>query len=504
VQERAYPVGTRWSGRHPADTRPRNFMLARWRWIVAVTFVVVAAAGYFSYSRTPTYKSSADVLVQPRVFAVGTAPQVPDMGSEQAVAESTAVLQLAATALKVPISTLQNGLSVGVPLNTHVLHISYTSSDPAIAQQRAQAVATAYVRYWISQQPPLADGKAAKNGQPVLKSSVISAAKLPSAPASPNHKTDLAIALIVGLALGIGTAYLRDRLDDRLRGASDLEQCSGSAVLAVVPRAGLLARRRSPVLHESYSRGAIVYADLAGYLLRIAAQRPGKTVLVTSPVGDRQLSVSANLAVALADCGKQVILVQADLRRSPGGELFDADPHRGLAAAIDGRIGLTEALQQTPIPGLQVMPAGNAGSHINSALQSPQLRQLIRRLRTSADVVVIDGPPALAGADAAALTDNADLVLVAADGHRTTRAQMRAAARQLRPVHAKIVGSLLDNVRGRPRFTPARAAGGAPRDRLGRRQPDTPFLVGIDGADVDGQNIQHANGWVRSAPSSKR
>jgi Mrp family chromosome partitioning ATPase len=471
-------------------------MLARWKWILLVTLAVVAAASALSWSRTPTYRSSADVLVQPRVFAVGTAPQVPDMGSEQALAKSTAVLDIAAKALRMPVADLKKGLSVGVPLNTHVLRIGYVSSSPAQAQLRAQAVASAYVRYWIAQQPPL---RGAGGSQGFLKSSVISNAQRPSAPSSPKHNVDVAIAVLIGLALGIGTAFLRDRLDDRLRGAPDLEFLGGAPVIGLIPPVRRWLPSRAPVLRDPDSPGSVAYSDLARHLLRLAANRSARTILVTSPVGDAQAGSSTNVAVALAEAGRSVVLVHADLRGGHPPAAFGVDPECSLAAVIAGRIGLTEAVHDTSIPGLQVIPAGRVEGNVGAALHSTELRQAMRRLRTTADIVVIDAPPALAGPDLTSLSDLADLVVLVGDDRRTTRRQVQAAARQLQPIRSKIAGSVLENFRAALRGPAGASRPSRPRTPL-RPQP----LVEPPASTPPDDLADHANGWADPATIAKR
>src|SRR4051794_12622583 len=499
----AYPSGLRWAGRHPIGGGPGNFLVSRWRWILFVALTVVGVATVFSYSRTPTYRSSADVLVQPRLFAAGTAPQDPDMGSERALAESTVVLQIAADALNVPVTALENGLSISVPLNTHLLHVAYASTDPGRAQKRAQAIAAAYVRYWVSEQPPLANSSA---GQVILKSAVISAAKHPSTPASPKHNVDIAIAVLIGLAVGIGTAYLRDRMDDRLRGAFELERYADAPVLALMPPVKRLGGRRRSVLRERQSRGAVAYADLAALLLRTAVQRPAQTLLVTSPVGDAQTGASANLAAALAESGREVVLIQANLRW-PADAAFGLDPERSLAAVLEGSIALTDAVQATSVPRLRVLPTGRLGGNVGAALHGTQLRHALRRLRSSADIVVIDGPPILAGADIATFTEMADLIVLVAHGRRTTRAQIRAAAEQLRPLGPKLVGCILENARGnRQLWTRRFTDGPVHRDvrSLRRQEWPAPTLPERPNAADAEPELEPPNGWTHAVPNGKR
>jgi polysaccharide biosynthesis transport protein len=497
----------RWSGPTPVRRGARGLFVTRWRWMALVTLVVVAGAALLSWSRTPTYRAAADVLVQPRLYAAGTPPQVPDMGSEKAAAASTVVLEIASQSLGVPADRLSHGLSVSVPLNTHVLHIAYASTDARQSQQRAQAIAAAYASYWLAQQPPIDPGtKAGPATAGILKTAVITPATRPTAPASPNHLVDIGIALIIGLLLAVGTAYLRDRLDDRLRGPDEFEENGGGPVLALVPAAdrvrGDLVVTRSPG-----SPGAEAYRELRTLLLRVSAQRGAKSLLVTSPTGDAQTAVSANVAVTLAQAGRRVVLVHADLRRPHGHELFGIDEAPGLADVLEGRASLTEVLRQPEIPGPQILPAGLLTSDVGTALHASPLRQVLQRLSTSADIVVIDAPPVLAGADIATMVELADMVLMVGDALRTTRAQVRAAAGQLAHVREKLIGCVLDNFGRRARLVtpPLSLVTGRDDHADTRTMPDDGdagqrLPSGVDVATSAPSGPEHANG--RETPAT--
>jgi succinoglycan biosynthesis transport protein ExoP len=443
------PIGRTVSPK-PARRGARGLLVARWPWLAVVTLIVVAVAAAVSWSRTPTYRATAEVLVQPRLFAAGTPPQAPDMGSEKAAAGSTVVLDIAARALGVPADQLDSGLSVSVPIETHVLRISYSSANADQARERAQAVATAYVSYWREQQPSLNTATGRTNRADILSTTVITPAKRPTSPSSPNHVIDIGIALIIGLLLAGGTAYLRDRLDDRLRGPDEFEDNSGAPVLGLVPAGGTKA---DPVVARiPGSPGAEAYRELRTMLLRVAEQRGAKALLITSPTGDAQTTVSANVAVALAQVGLRVVLVQADLRRPHGHELFGVKQVPGLGDVLEGRASLPDVLHQPEIPGPQVVPAGQLNGDVRTALHMSAWREVIRTLTSSADLVVIDGPAALAGADIATMLEVADMVLMVADARRTTRGQVRAAGAQLGHVSEKLIGGVLVNFGRRHRL----------------------------------------------------
>src|SRR5882762_378011 len=261
----------------------RGFIVARWKWIALITLVSIGAAVFVSWSQTPTYRATAEVLVQPRLFSAGTAPQVPDMGTEKSVATSGAVLHRASQIAGVPIAQLSHGLSVSVPLNTTVLQVAYSSPDPAQAQRRAQAVAEAYTSYSQAQQPTSRSLPRTAAGE-IVGATIITAAARPSSPAGPNHVVDLIIATVIGLLVAIGTAFARDRFDDRLRAPQEFDEFGGGPVLAVIPavRPGRGAARNALVMVRSpESAAAHAYQDLRTRVFRAASQRSAKTLLVT-------------------------------------------------------------------------------------------------------------------------------------------------------------------------------------------------------------------------------
>jgi polysaccharide biosynthesis transport protein len=514
-----------WSGRRSARRGARGargLFVSRWRWLILVTMVVAGAAAMLSYSRTPTYKSAADILVQPRLFAAGTAPQAPDMGSEKAAAGSTVVLDIAARALGVPTDTLAKGVSVSVPLNTDVLHVSCASVDPRYAQQCAQAVATAYVSYWLAEQPSLDPRTSARPTRAqILNTSVITPAKLPTAPASPNHVVDIGIAVIIGLLLAAGTAYVRDRLDDRLRGPDELEENGGGSVLGVVP-AGSRGRSDPIVVRRPDTPGAEAYRELRILLMRIAEQRAAKSLLVTSPTGEVQTTVSANVAASFAMTGRRVILVHADMRHPRGHESFGDGQGLGLADVLEGRADLASVLTQAETPGLQVIAAGVLVGDIGTALHPARLGEVVGRLSAAADIVVIDAPAALAGSDIATMVEVVDMVLLVGDARGTTRAQVRAASDRLAHVRQKLIGCVLVNYGRRIRIvTPPLSVITGHEDHVSlphRRDQDENGQAEDDGSagparwlldplggplEFTEHSVDQANGWQRPATSAE-
>lgn len=459
-----------------------SFLRANVGWILLVTTLVVLGAAAISWSRTPIYQSHADVLVQPRIYTEAAAPQAPDMGTEKAVAASGQVLDIASRALDVPAEALAGGLSVTVPLDTHILEIGYSSADAAEAARRAQGLADAYVSYWIEQQPTATASKtAASAAVAVTKTAVITTAKQSISPSSPNHSVDLGIAVIVGLSLGVGSGLIRDRLDDGLRGPADLEARVNAPVLALVPP---IRRRRGDsagrliMVGLPQSAAAAAYRDLRTRVLRTAAHRGASTLLVTSPAGPEKTAVAANLAVALAQAGQRVVLVCADLRWPALPAMFGYDNRTGLTDVLEGLSDIDQVLLPTAVDGLTLLPAGPVSGDHAIFLHRPALREVIAVLGQRYDFVVVDSPPVLVGADTGSLAELTEMLIVVADARHCSRNDVLEARRQLDHVTAKLIGGVLGNAGHRQRVSRpspvARAIARTADDPRAGREPEDP------------------------------
>jgi tyrosine-protein kinase len=426
-------------------------LIAHWAWIVLMTVVVTGGATVLAEMQTRTYRAEAEVAVY-AAAAEGTALQPFVMGTEKGIASSGNVLSIASQSLLISETRLQRGLSVTVPVDTDLLVISFTDPNPQLAQSVAEGVAQAYVAYrtW---QAPVATGKTPPTPPPgALQPAVVSDATLPAAPVSPNRRLIVGAALILGLALGIGLALVRDLIDDGLRGALDLETQAETAVLGQIP--AFRRKRRSlgdplVILRNPTSAVAEAYRNLRTRVLQAAASRRTNLLLITSPGREDKSTVAANLATALALSGRRVVLVCADLHWGQTHTIFGLDNDVGLVSLVNEQGSLTDALRWTEVPRLKVLPGGPPSDDPSSVLQSASFRKLLTKLRSEADIVLIDAPPVLAGADTPALAELGGMILLVADARTSTRAEVRAATHDLGQARNTLIGCVLENV-GRP------------------------------------------------------
>jgi capsular exopolysaccharide synthesis family protein len=436
-------------------------------WILLITAVVMAAAYGVSTLAPTVYRSAAIVVVEARVRA-NTTPVAPEMGTEKELAHSGLVVQPAARELGVDPGTLGEGLTVSVAPDANVLTFAYDDPSAAVARERAQALAEAYVAYRNAGETGSTASRTAAAANANAHATLVTPAYLPSVPQARPVWIDLGVGLALGLLLGVGTALLRDRLSDRVRGRDDFERISGATVLATVPR---VRRTRGPggtrpvLLRAPGSPAAESYRYLRSRLQPLLGRDGPAIVLVASAhEGEGRSTTAANLALALALAGRRVVLVDADLRRPGLHALFGLPGDRGLTTLLTGESGLADTLQDGPVPRLRLLAAGPGAGSGADLLEGPRLSQVLRTLRRQCDVVVLDSAAVLSVSDAIALAALSDHVLLVGDYRRTTRGALARALVELREVvHGNVSGVLVN--------APKSAGGLVPRPRIGGGEP---------------------------------
>jgi capsular exopolysaccharide synthesis family protein len=201
---------------------------------------------------------------------------------------------------------------------------------------------------------------------------------------------------------------------------------------------------------ESTGRRAEEFRSLRTNLQFVHLASGHRTLVVTSSIeSEGKSSTSANLAIALANLGQRVLIVDADLRRPKVADNFGIDGSVGLTDVLIGVTALDHAVQDWQGV-LHVLPAGQAPPNPNELLQSQPMIDLVARLSAEYDVVVFDSPPLVPVSDAAVLARQTGGALVLASANRVHQSQLRAALAQLDAVKAPVLGVVLTMAK-RPR-----------------------------------------------------
>ncbi len=277
---------------------------------------------------------------------------------------------------------------------------------------------------------------------------IIAPAEVPTAPFAPKPLRTGILALVLGAMLGVGLAFLRDFLDDAIRSEEQAVRASGRPVLGYIPRwQSKDADDRPVTLVEPASPVAEAYRTLRTNVRFMTVGRTFRSLLVTSALpAEGKTTTAANVAIALARAGTRVLLVGVDMRRPSIHRMFGIESQPGLSDILVGDVELAEVIADVGVPNLRIVPSGLVPPNPAELLSSPTMARLMSELEQIADVVVYDGPPVLAVADALELAPKVGGTLLVVDMGTSGRSAVRHAADRLRGVGVELSGLVLNNL----------------------------------------------------------
>lgn len=489
----------------PASVELGDYLgVIRRRYVVvgaAVAICVLLGAAY-GLTRPDVYRANAQIALPAATDTQTPAAVTAEVQTELAVVRSELVAARAAEAIpgSDDTRTLLGRVSVEAPPDARILIVSYAAAGPEAAQRGAQAFAEAYlaqkeseqsatietraetfreriasVEEGIAAQVALRDdaedgsAEAAQAQDEIDRASttlsdltgqltelestlidggtIITPARLPQGPQPRGLARTLAAALAAGLLLGLGAAFVLDRLDTRLRGAADLQRALGVSVLGSIPI--FPERHRHPgtrlvTVHAPAGLEADAFRRLRTSVVLASRDQEVRTLAITSSVADEgKTTVAANLAVALAQGGRKVILVSADLRRAGIEELFDLPASPGLSDLLLGHRTFDEVEHR--VGDLTIITRGSPVENATDLLGSESSTRALLELAQGFDLVIIDTPPVLAVADVLVLAPLLDATLMVVSLAQASTAQVAEAGTELTLAGAKVLGAAINN-----------------------------------------------------------
>lgn len=291
---------------------------------------------------------------------------------------------------------------------------------------------------------------------------IVEPAKLPLAPSS-NRALTLALGAFLGAFLGVGFAFFLKYLENTIGTPDDIEQHLELPVLGVVPEIKEAKVSKYPILmlqQSPKSAPSEAYRSIRTNILlsRFSASDPEgieagslsrkSVVLVVTSTGPKEGKsiTAANLAMAMAQAGQKVLLVDADLRRPMQHRVFDMERSRGLSSVLAGELTLDEVIIETDVPNLSVILSGSVPENPSEILGSVQMNELIEDVRERYDIVLFDSAPILGMTDTAVLASEADGVVMVIKAGQAPRKALQMAMAQLGKVGAHILGTILNDV----------------------------------------------------------
>lgn len=334
---------------------------------------------------------------------------------------------------------LADHVAANADLNTVIITISAQNESPVQAAAIAQAVGDSLIKTVANLERPSTDGNS------LVKLSVVTPASAPVQPSAPATNLNLLLGLIIGTAVGVGAAVLRTTLDTAVRGEADLRRVSDAPVLGGISFDSDALKKPLLTQAAAQSPRAESFRQIRTNLQFAHVSHKSKAVLVTSSLpGEGKTTTATNLAIAMAQAGQTVALVDADLRRPRVDDYLGLDRNAGLTTALIGAVDVNDLLQPWGEHDLYVLTSGQIPPNPSELLGSRAMRDLIGRLETAFDAVIIDAPPLLPVTDAAVLSQQVGGVVLVVGSSRVKTPDLQKSLSALKMVEADILGVVLN------------------------------------------------------------
>lgn len=273
-------------------------------------------------------------------------------------------------------------------------------------------------------------------------------------PIRPRVLSNTLLAAVVGAMLSLGIVFLIEYLDDTIKGPDEIAQDTGLSMLGMIATIeGETIPERLVTQRMPRSPVAEAFRVLRTNLSFSAVDGGLRSLMVSSASpSEGKSTTAANLAIAMAQSGKRVILVDADLRRPTQHKAFSAGNELGLTAALlDGARCVTEHCQETATPGLRLLTSGPLPPNPSELLNSQRMHEVLARLQAEADIVIVDSPPVLSVADACILAAQVDGALLVVKANETRRDALVQAVVGLQKTEGNLLGVVMNQLRANGR-----------------------------------------------------
>lgn len=326
---------------------------------------------------------------------------------------------------------------------TKLIELTVSDSDPNLAA----AIANEIVLVFNQQEAALIANPYAAN-RPSLH--VVEAAYPSTRPVNGVVPTTLILATLAGAMLAVGLGFVIEYFDERIRSTRDIAQLTGLPILATIPQLkGLNLRSKLVTKKDPHSAMAEGYRMLRAYFEIAHAEKPVHTLVVTSSNPQEGKSITAaNLAVALAETGMRVVLVDADLRRPVLHSFFELDNTQGLTTLLahPREHTIHQYILPTDVERLSLLPSGPNVSNPSSMLVPQTIGWLVTELATEFDIVIFDSPALLPVVDTRLLVRSCDAVLLVVKEGVTQAQELQDTHTYLLQSGTRMLGVVLNQV----------------------------------------------------------
>lgn len=420
-----------------------------WILVAAASLAGLLLSGAGSLLVKPTYTSETQLFVA--IQSSGSVQEL-QQGNTFSQARIQSYVKTVATpvvlqptidslGLKMSAAGLASKVTATTDLNTVLINIEVTDGSPVQAAAIAQSVASSLIAAVDMLERPKAGGNS------LVSLSVIRPAEAPDSPSAPNTKLNLLTGLLLGLALGVAGAAVRATLDNSIRSEADLRRVTDAPLLGGIAFDSDAEKR--PLLTQTphQSPRAESFRQLRTNLQFANVSGRARTIVVTSSLpGEGKSTTATNLAIALAEAGQSVCLMDADLRRPMINQYLGLEGRAGLTTALVGRADVHDLLQPWGDDQLYVLTSGEIPPNPSELLGSDEMKDIISRLEQAFDTIIIDAPPLLPVTDAAVLSRHVGGVLIVAGSQVVKDQDLQKALTTLEMVGSNVLGVVLNRL----------------------------------------------------------
>jgi len=418
--------------------------MLRKRWIIVLSLPLIAALtiGVMSaYVITPVYQASTTLIVERKDSQTVVDPA---LAAAQVLVNNSVLQQHIKNNIEIAksrtveknvlkelnssltVEDLDKLITVTQVKATDLLSIDVTNTDPALAASIANSTAQQF-------------SKAVT--QDNLK--IVDAADVPIYPVTPKKSQNVFFAFLVGLIASLSLVFVQEYLDNSIKTSSDVKTSLG------IPCLGLIgtASHSLMTLEEPKSTISESYRSIRTNLEFESLDSVTRKLLITSAgPGEGKSFTVANLAVSMAQSGKSVLIIDADLRNPTQHKLFGLANRQGLSEALTQEQDVRDYLQETAVPGLRVLTGGPVPSNPAELVGSDRMKRLIEAVSGQFDRVIIDTPAVIEVTDATILAQQVDGVILVLASGVVNKGNAQTAKEHLENVGAKMLGAVLNKV----------------------------------------------------------
>ncbi|MEW1706480.1 polysaccharide biosynthesis tyrosine autokinase [Microbacterium sp. NPDC089190] len=419
-------------------------------WVLILALTVLGGAGAFGYSllQTPTYEANTELYVSVRSDSSGVSELAQGTNfARQAVVSFVDVVDSALVLdrviddlnLDTTAQTLAKSVAPSASTNSVIISIRVSDADAEQAAAIANSVGKNFADVVVNQlEKPEGDTAS------LVRVETIAPALVPTSPSSPHVAMNIALGLILGLVVGLSISVLRTVLDTRIHSLHDIEAATEAPVLggiALDPD----AKKRPLIVHaDPRNPRAESFRSLRTNLQFVDVDGSSRIFVVSSAgPGEGKSTTTANLAIALAETGARVALVDGDLRLPRVADYMGIEGGVGLTDVLIGRAELVDVLQQWGTGRLFVLPSGRTPPNPSELLGSQAMQRTLEALADAFDYVLVDAPPLLLVTDAAVISRFTSGVLMVAASGTTRKPQLTAAVEKIGAIGSRLFGVIV-------------------------------------------------------------